>query len=112
MQPSGGRSLAALIGAVLPTVGGACCATLGVGLAGLGAAGGSVVALVSTVAAPLAMITLGGLLLWRLRRPTARWRRWQALAAVAAGSYLAVALAVLPVVGWLVGPAGSSPALP
>lgn len=94
------------MGAVLPTVGGACCASLGAGLAGMGILGATAMAWVSRLGAPLALITLGALLV-RLRRPAASWRRWQALVGLTAATYLMVALVVLPVAGALLGPAGS-----
>lgn len=107
MAESPQRSLAALVGAVLPTAGGACCASLGVGLAGMGVLGGTAMAWVSRLATPVALIAIDVTLLG-LRDPQASWRRWHALVAVTAVAHLAVAWVVLPVAGALLGPASGS----
>lgn len=99
----GRRSLVGVVGAVLPTLGGACCVGLGAGGAIVGGALGAALAWVTPLLAGLAFLVLG-LLLLRVQSPRP-WRRWHGLVAVAASSYLVSALVVVPVISGLL-PAG------
>lgn len=88
------RSLVGMVGAVLPTVGGACCVGLGAGSAIVGGALGASLAWLTPLLLGVALLVLGALLLRvRSSRP---WCRWHGMVAVAAASYLVSALVVVP----------------
>lgn len=90
------RSLAGVVGAVLPTVGGVCCVGLGAGAATVGGAVGAALAWLAPVLLGVALLAAGGLLL--RRRSSRPWRRWHGLVAVASVSYVLSALVLGPVV--------------
>jgi hypothetical protein len=107
------RSLLGLVGAALPTVGGACCVGIGAGVASVGGAVGAALAWLTPLLLGAALIVTGWLLLRaRSGRP---WRRWHALMAVSAGSYVLSAIVVVPLLSAILGGAGGSgggPVLP
>lgn len=106
------RSLG-LVGAALPTVGGACCVGIGAGVATVGGVAGATMAWLTPLLLGAALIVTGWLL--SRARPGRPWRRWQALVAVSAGSYVVSAVVLVPVLSALLGDAGgvgSGPVLP
>lgn len=104
------RSLVAIAGTALPTVGGACCVGLGTGAALAGGTVGAALAWLTPLLVAVALVVAGGLLLQvRSARP---WRRWHELVAISATSYLASALVVVPVVSAVLGGSAGGPVLP
>lgn len=99
-------SLGGLAGGVLPALGGACCAGLGVGLAAVGGVVGVTLGWLSPMLLGVALATAGVLVL-RLGRGRP-WRPWHRFAMIAAASYVVSALALVPAVGALVGGDGSA----
>jgi hypothetical protein len=95
------RSLVAVVGGVLPTVGGACCVGLGAGVATVGGAVGAALTWLTPVLLGVALLVAGTLLLRALSpRPS---RRWHGLAAAASASYFISALVLVPVLSALLG---------
>jgi hypothetical protein len=107
------RSLIGIVGGVLPTVGGACCIGMGAGVATVGGAAGAALAWLTPLLLGAALVVAGWLL---LRACSGRpWRRWHALVAVSAGSYVVSAIAVVPLLSAVLGGAGDpggAPVLP
>jgi hypothetical protein len=104
------RSLIGIVGAVLPTLGGACCIGIGAGVATIGGAAGAALAWLTPLLLGAALIVMGWLLLRaRSSRP---WRRWHALLAVSAGSYVVSAIVVVPLLSAVLGGAGGSGGAP
>lgn len=101
----GRRRFGGVVAAVLPTLGGACCVGVGIGLASVGGVVGATLAWLSPLLLGAVFIVAGGLL---VRRTSGRpWRSWHALAAIISVSYMVSALVVVPLLGSLIGGAGT-----
>lgn len=99
-------SLGMVAGGLLPALGGACCAGLGVGLAAVGGVVGVTLGWLSPMLLGVALATAGVLILRLARgRP---WRAWHRLAMIAAASYVISALVLMPALGALVAGDGSA----
>lgn len=98
-------------GGLLPGLGGACCAGLGVGLSAVGGVVGVTLGWLSPMLLGVALATVGGLVL-RLGRGRP-WRPWHRLAMIASASYVVSALVLVPALGALLAGSGSgAPVLP